>query len=129
MNFIACHDAHDLVNVDEHVLFIDVRTELEHHMVGHPVGCELIPWRVEPDWEENRMFVPMIEALATSTGQPIVLICRTGQRAMQAAERLEQLGYTNVYVVSDGFEGDLDENSRRSTRNGWRFAGLPWEQM
>ena len=25
--------------------------------------------------------------------------------------------------------GDLDENFKRSTLNGWRFEGLPWEQM
>jgi hypothetical protein len=28
-----------------------------------------------------------------------------------------------------GFEGDLDEHFHRSTLNGWRFDGLPWEQM
>lgn len=125
---ISCHDAYELVNTDEHALFIDVRTELEHHMVGHPVGCALIPWRLEPHWEENRMFVPTVEALATSNDQPIVLICRTGQRAIQAAESLEQIGYTNLFVISAGFDGDLDENGQRSTTNGWRFSRLPWEQ-
>ena len=28
-----------------------------------------------------------------------------------------------------GFEGDLDDNFKRSTLNGWRHDGLPWEQM
>ena len=129
MRSISCHDAYELVNADEPALFIDVRTELEHYMVGHPLDCVLIPWQLEPQWEENRQFAPTVQALATSIDQPIVLICRTGQRAMQAAERLKQLGYINVFVVSAGFDGELDENGHRSTTNGWRFSRLPWEQM
>ncbi|HTO49228.1 MAG TPA: rhodanese-like domain-containing protein, partial [Burkholderiales bacterium] len=37
-------------------------------------------------------------------------------------------GFTDVYNVLHGFEGDLDEKHRRNTTNGWRFDGLPWEQ-
>jgi hypothetical protein len=28
-----------------------------------------------------------------------------------------------------GFEGDRNEKDQRGTLNGWRFDGLPWEQM
>ena len=35
--------------------------------------------------------------------------CRTGQPAQQVAAKLEQFGYSNVLVVSDGFEGVRDE--------------------
>ena len=129
MHIITCHDAYTLVNSSEHVLFIDVRTETEHHMVGHPVGCTLIPWQVEPLWGENRAFLPQVTALATSQEQPVVLICRTGQRAMQAGKSLEKNGFTNVYIVSAGFDGDLGENGQRGTKNGWRFSRLPWEQL
>ena len=38
-------------------------------------------------------------------------------------------GFTDVSHVLHGFEGELDEQFHRSTINGWRFSGLPWEQM
>jgi len=37
-------------------------------------------------------------------------------------------GFTSVYNVLEGFEGDKDENGHRNTINGWRFHRLPWEQ-
>jgi hypothetical protein len=42
---------------------------------------------------------------------------------------LEAAGFTDVVNVLHGFEGDLDDRFRRSTLNGWRHDGLPWEQM
>jgi rhodanese-related sulfurtransferase len=41
---------------------------------------------------------------------------------------LEEAGFRDVYVVRHGFEGDLDSTRHRNTLNGWRHAGLPWEQ-
>ena len=49
--------------------------------------------------------------------------------AQQLEEALEAAGFSNVAHVVHGFEGDLDENFKRSTLNGWRFEGLPWEQL
>ena len=56
------------------------------------------------------------------------MLCRSGARSATAGEMLVNNGYTNVYNVLEGFEGDKDENGHRSTINGWRFHGLPWEQ-
>ena len=42
---------------------------------------------------------------------------------------LEAAGFSDVVNVLHGFEGDLDHGFHRSTINGWRFDGLPWEQM
>jgi rhodanese-related sulfurtransferase len=60
--------------------------------------------------------------------RPIVLICRSGNRSMDAGAALEEAGFTKVYNVLHGFEGDLDENHHRNSSNGWRFDELPWEQ-
>jgi rhodanese-related sulfurtransferase len=60
--------------------------------------------------------------------RPIVLICRSGNRSAAAARALEEAGFSEVYVVRHGFEGDLDATRHRNTLNGWRHAGLPWEQ-
>ena len=42
---------------------------------------------------------------------------------------LEAAGFANVAHVVHGFEGELNEQFKRSSVNGWRFEGLPWEQM
>ena len=42
---------------------------------------------------------------------------------------MEAAGFTDVAHVVHGFEGELDEHFHRSSVNGWRFEGLPWEQM
>ncbi|WP_368854608.1 rhodanese-like domain-containing protein [Enterobacter hormaechei] len=57
-----------------------------------------------------------------------MLICRSGNRSAAAAHALEEAGFRDVYVVRHGFEGDLDSTRHRNTLNGWRHAGLPWEQ-
>mgnify|MGYP003341615149 CR=1 FL=1 len=45
-----------------------------------------------------------------------------------AGRALEAAGFTQVYHVEHGFEGDLGENHHRNEINGWRHDGLPWEQ-
>jgi rhodanese-related sulfurtransferase len=57
-----------------------------------------------------------------------VLICRSGNRSQEAGEALEHAGFTQVYNVAHGFEGELDDAHRRNSLNGWRHDGLPWEQ-
>ena len=41
------------------------------------------------------------------------------------ANRLAEGGFTQVWSVVDGFEGDMSKDGRRSV-NGWKNAGLPW---
>jgi rhodanese-related sulfurtransferase len=41
---------------------------------------------------------------------------------------LERAGFTQVYNVRHGFEGELNDGHRRNSLAGWRFEGLPWEQ-
>ena len=100
---------------------------MEFLFVGHPVGAIHIAWNDGPDWEINPHFVAQVRAAADQT-QPVVLICRSGNRSMDAGAALEEAGFTKVYNVLHGFEGDLDENHQRNKTNGWRVDGLPWEQ-
>ena len=44
--------------------------------------------------------------------EPVLLVCRSGKRAAQAADTLERLGFQNVNVLQGGFEA-------------WKAAGLP----
>lgn len=108
-------------------VLIDVRTELEYQFVGHPIDAILIPWNDGPQWEVNPNFVTQVGEIS-SPGSSVILICRSGKRADEAGAKLEQSGYTNVYTVAHGFEGELDRNRQRGMLNGWRFERLPWEQ-
>ena len=61
--------------------------------------------------------------------RPVLLICRSGKRTLDAGKALEAVGFKEVAHVVHGFEGELNDAFKRSSLNGWRFDGLPWEQM
>lgn len=59
----------------------------------------------------------------------VILICRSGDRSSKAVNLLAELGYTKVYSVIDGFEGDVAKDGPQAGQrvvNGWKNAGLPW---
>ena len=53
---------------------------------------------------------------------PVIVMCRTGRRSAIAASLLGEVGFTQVYSVIDGYEGD------GPGMKGWKGAGLPWRQ-
>ncbi len=112
-------------------LFIDVRMEIESLYVGRPPGVHNIAWYEYPELTPNpASFVASVEREAGGDrNRTIILLCRSGKRTIDAGIALEKAGFTNIFNVLHGFEGDLDDDFKRSTLNGWRFDGLPWEQM
>ncbi len=130
MEHILPKQAAQFVRDEPDALFIDCRSDAEFFFVGHAVGSVLVPWYDGPDWAQNEHFVADVKKLAGhSVERPVVIICRSGRRSVEAGEALEKAGFTRVYNVLHGFEGDLNERHQRGTLNGWRFDGLPWEQM
>ncbi len=109
-------------------VFIDCRSEMEYYFVGHPVGAHHVAWNDGPDWDINPHFVGQVKKVA-SMNRPMVLICRSGHRSIDAGMALEKAGFSDVYNVLEGFEGPLDEGHHRGTLSGWRKEGLPWEQL
>lgn len=115
-------------------VLIDVRSTMEYLMIGHPVGAVHISWMDEPDWVVNPHFVAEVRKLMLGgischdDCAPILLICRSGNRSLDAGEALIEAGFSRVFNVKGGFEGPLDSHHHRSTTAGWRFEGLPWEQ-
>ena len=128
--------AYELIHRDPRALLIDVRSNMEFLFIGHPVGAVSIPWIDEADWEINPHFASEIRKLLLggldhrSEGHnvPVLLICRSGKRSMEAGILLLKEGFHDVYNVEYGFEGELDDEHHRSMLAGWRFDGLPWEQ-
>ncbi len=125
------------------VLFLDLRTRAEAMYVGMATGIDaLVPFvehqELMTDWDAQRGnyrlvplqdFVPEVNRRLAQKGlaktDTVVLICRSGDRSSRGANRLADDGYTQVWSVVDGFEGDMGKDGRRSV-NGWKNAGLPW---
>ena len=136
LKHLSPEQAWQLLHDDPRAVLVDIRSTMEFLFVGHPKGAIHIPWMDEPDWTVNPDFVRRVRELmlggAICDGAegcaPIILICRSGKRSVEAGNRLVEGGFGEVFNVLDGFEGDLDEEHHRSTLGGWRHAGLPWEQ-
>jgi len=129
MEHLTPKETVDLLENNPNALFIDCRSEMEFLFVGHPKGAMHVPWNDGPDWEINPHFTGEIRKLAGHVqDRPVVLICRSGNRSVDAGKILESIGFSRVYNVLYGFEGELDNQHHRGTINGWRFDGLPWEQ-
>ncbi len=136
LQHLTPREAHQLLEADPRALLVDVRSSMEFLFVGHPTGAIHIPWIDEPEWEVNPHFVRQVRELMLggiicndeTDCAPVILICRSGKRSVEAGQRLIEAGLRSVYNVLDGFEGELDEHHHRSTLAGWRFDGLPWEQ-
>ena len=130
MNNLLPKEAWALLQQRPDVLFVDVRMEIESLYVGRPPGVQNIPWYEYPDLTPDAaQFAKAVTREAGSKDRTVVLICRSGKRTVDAGQVLEGAGFTDVAHVVHGFEGELDESFRRSTINGWRHDGLPWEQM
>lgn len=108
-------------------LLVDVRTAEERKFVGHVPETLHVPWATGTSLTRNPRFARELEA-KTGKDALILLLCRSGNRSAQAAEAATKAGFTQVFNVLEGFEGDLDEQQRRGSHNGWRFHGLPWAQ-
>jgi rhodanese-related sulfurtransferase len=77
---------------------IDVRTPLEYAEVHVPTARSLPLDELIPG------------ALALPKDQPVYLLCRSGQRATKAAERLAKDGFTQPVVVAGGTLAWIEAN-------------------
>ncbi|MCD6581512.1 MAG: hypothetical protein J7K90_06885 [Desulfuromusa sp.] len=130
----------------DQMLFIDVRDPIEIMFTGFTDVVDInIPFKIaNPNvWnkkkpvflvELNPNFEPEIAAALEARGLtkevPVVIMCRSGgTRGAPAIKYLENKGYKQVYVVTDGFEGGKIKDGERKhwrLKNGWKNSGLPW---
>ncbi len=138
--YLTPRAAHRALLDNPEILFVDVRDPIEITFVGHPANLDkIIPLRTathavsetsgQYKMVTNRRLIADFERLLAEKGKtksdPLFVTCRSGSRSAGAARKLIQAGFTNVWNLTEGFEGDKDSNGVR-TRNGWRNAGLPW---
>ncbi len=86
------------------VELIDVRTPVEFQEVHAKPACLMPLDSLDPK--------AIMEARNGSKDEPLYVICRTGSRAKQAAEKFQAAGYSNVINVEGGTLA-------------WEAAGLP----
>ena len=132
---LSPQEAWNLLKEHPNAVLIDVRSAMEYLFVGHPVGAINVAWIDEPTWKVDPNFATEVRKVILGGvsperggSVPVLLICRSGKRSLEAGELLIQDGMTEIYNIEDGFEGELDEAHHRSSLGGWRYAGLPWEQ-
>ena len=109
------------------VTLVDVRTMEELKYVGQVPGAPHVAWQTGTAMIRNPRFVKELEQKVSKTAN-VLLLCRSGKRSTAAAEAATKAGFSNVFNVLEGFEGDLDEHHRRGETGGWRHRGLPWVQ-
>lgn len=128
--------AFEVLENQKNALLIDVRSKMEYDYVGHPLNAIHVSLKEPPDWQIQQDYIEKVRSAIKKqfpemdefSDIPLLMLCRSGARSATAGEMLINAGFTNVYNVLQGFEGDKDENGHRNTINGWRFHGLPWEQ-
>lgn len=126
-------EASAILEQEQSARLIDVRSKVEFDYVGHPLGALHVPWKEFPDWNENPNFVASVETALAKDGhnakdRALLMLCRSGVRSLHAGATLVRNGYSRVYNIEGGFEGERDAQQHRGNINGWRFHGLPWEQ-
>ena len=122
----------------ETVAILDVRSPAEYVFVGHAPMAVNIP--VESyQWDhsqgdmvsvENKYFERQVSK-RFSKDQILLVMCRSGSRAARAVNQLAEMGFSDVYNITDGFEGDKVKDKRsvfkgKRVRNGWKNALLDW---
>ncbi len=118
----------EVLQENSKAVLIDVRTTIEHSFVGHPPGAIHVAWKEFPSMQLNQQFVQQVAEHVADKSAPVLLLCRSGQRSLAAAEALSAAGYQSLINIVQGFEGQLDEQKHRGNIDGWKFHGLPWLQ-
>ena len=108
-------------------LLVDVRTTEERKFVGHVPGSLHVAWASGTNLTRNPRFARELEAKVGKHAN-ILLLCRSGKRSVLAAEVAAKAGFSRVFNVLEGFEGEIDAQQHRGGSDGWRLRGLPWVQ-
>ena len=120
-------EAYELLKSAPGAKLVDVRTRAEVDWVGKVPGAVEIEWLNYPGMKPNPNFMAALEQQVDKEAL-VLFLCRSAQRSHFAAAVATQAGYNACYNILEGFEGDKDGGNQRGKKNGWRLAGLPWEQ-
>jgi rhodanese-related sulfurtransferase len=139
--YVTAKEAYEKWQADpEKVKILDVRTPEEYIYVGHAEMAWNIPLAFQAyQWDAAKGYFafkpnPDFMALVKEQFAPedtLLITCRSGGRSAMAVNGLAKMGYTNVFNITDGMEGDClnepgsPEHGKR-TLDGWKNSGAPW---
>ncbi len=139
--YATAQEAYQMWKADpDRVDIVDVRTPEEYIFVGHAPMARNIPLLfIEYQWDADKdepVVRPNPDFAATigkhyAPTDMLLVMCRSGGRSALAVNALAQAGFTDVYNVIDGFEGDKvgDATSAylgKRMHNGWKNSCAPW---
>jgi rhodanese-related sulfurtransferase len=125
---INSREAYEMITKNPAFRLVDVRSIAEYYFVGHPEMAANVPLTF---WDEKAQTLVrnerFLDDLKTryKPEETLIFICRSGGRSRQAAQLAREAGYSNVYSVKEGFEGEKDARGYR-TVVGWKNSGLPY---
>ncbi len=109
-------DLQDKLASGEDPLLLDIREPYEfkamHIRSSLNVPRGILETACEYDYEET------VPELVKARDREIVVICRSGNRSVMAADIMQQLGYNNVYSLKTGLRGWNDYEQPLVDRHG-----------
>ncbi len=89
--YVSKSSAEEYIDNQQNVLIIDLRDAHEYEK-NHLLNAINIPYG---ELDQH------IEELMPYQNSPIILYCEKGSRSKMAAKKLEQLGFTKLFVIKD----------------------------
>jgi rhodanese-related sulfurtransferase len=114
--YVTAREAYEKWKTEpDNIKIIDVRTPEEYLFVGHPTMAWKIPLAAQTyEWDAEKQQFPMkplpdFVARVSEVAKPddtLMVMCRSGGRSAMAVNLLAKAGFTHVYNITDGMEGD-----------------------
>jgi rhodanese-related sulfurtransferase len=124
--------AWEMLAAQPDAVMVDCRTQAEWTFVGIADLAELGKQVAYVEWNRfpggfNNGFIDDLQAAGVRPDQPVVFLCRSGQRSIGAATLATEAGFARSYNITEGFEGPVGPSGHRDVA-GWKVRGLPWRQ-
>lgn len=139
--YLTPTEAHAALEQTPEIVFVDVRDPREATFVGLPnsvdavvplliVGDKFLPEKGKYAMTPNPAFLDQVAEVVAREGRDkddiLFVTCQAGGRTAKAVNALAKAGYSQVYALFEGIEGDLDKETGHRDLNGWKNSGLPW---
>ena len=139
--YVTAKEAFEKWQADpDNITILDVRTTEEYLFIGHapmawnvPLVSQTYEWDADKQYfamKPNPDFIAQVMGFAKPS-DTILVMCRSGGRSAMAVNMLAKAGFTNVYNITDGMEGDAVKDPEsvyqgQRLKNGWKNSGIPW---
>ncbi len=144
--YTTAKDASEYLEQNKDAILIDTRSPAELQFIGAAVRMDFhIPYKMldSTTYSDKKGHYGMIENLNclkeiqielkkknASNSTAIFIMCRSGAtRSSPVVNMLASVGFTNVWTLTDGFEGGKVKDGKfkgERVKNGWLHSSLEW---